>query len=324
MSKQTPSSLECQTADQLQYPHDFGQGHKRKAEQRATLVTLLTLVTMLAEVIAGLVTGSMALLADGIHMAGHAMALGLAALAYYLSRRHAHDRRLSLGSGKIADLAAYTSALLLGVSTLWLIYESIHRLLKPTELMPQEAMIVAIIGLAVNLVSIWLLSGQHEHHHSHSHSEHAHEHHEDTNLRAALVHIMADVLTSVAAIAGLAAAWLWGWTWLDPAIALVASLIILRWSWGLLRQTSGVLLDREGPDTIRHAALEQLRKHDDTTIVDLHVWSVGQGAWTLVAAVVTHGNTTPEEYRADLCAIEDLYHPIIEVNYCRNCAHAVD
>ncbi len=324
MSKQTPSSLECQTADQLQYPHDFGQGHKRKAEQRATLVTLLTLVTMLAEVIAGLVTGSMALLADGIHMAGHAMALGLAALAYYLSRRHAHDRRLSLGSGKIADLAAYTSALLLGVSTLWLIYESTHRLLTPTELMPQEAMIVAIIGLAVNLLSIWLLSGQHEHHHSHSHSEHAHEHHEDSNLRAALVHIMADVLTSVAAIAGLAAAWLWGWTWLDPAIALVASLIILRWSWGLLRQTSGVLLDREGPDTIRHAALEQLRKHDDTTIVDLHVWSVGQGAWTLVAAVVTHGNTTPEEYRADLCAIEDLYHPIIEVNYCRNCAHAVD
>lgn len=324
MSKQPPSSLECQTADQLQYPHDFGQGHKRKAEQRATLVTLLTLVTMLAEVIAGLVTGSMALLADGIHMAGHAMALGLAALAYYLSRRHAHDRRLSLGSGKIADLAAYTSALLLGVSTLWLIYESTHRLLTPTELMPQEAMIVAIIGLAVNLLSIWLLSGQHEHHHSHSHSEHAHEHHEDSNLRAALVHIMADVLTSVAAIAGLAAAWLWGWTWLDPAIALVASLIILRWSWGLLRQTSGVLLDREGPDTIRHAALEQLRKHDDTTIVDLHVWSVGQGAWTLVAAVVTHGNTTPEEYRADLCAIEDLYHPIIEVNYCRNCAHAVD
>jgi cation diffusion facilitator family transporter len=322
MSKQPPSSLECQTADQLQYPHDFGQGHKRKAEQRATLVTLLTLVTMLAEVIAGLVTGSMALLADGIHMAGHAMALGLAALAYYLSRRHAHDRRLSLGSGKIADLAAYTSALLLGVSTLWLIYESIHRLLTPTELMPQEAMIVAIIGLAVNLLSIWLLSGQHEHHHGHSHSEHAHEHNEDSNLRAALVHIMADVLTSVAAIAGLAAAWLWEWTWLDPAIALVASLIILRWSWGLLRQTSGVLLDREGPDTIRHAALEQLRKHDDTTIVDLHVWSVGQGAWTLVAAVVTHGNTTPEEYRADLCAIEDLYHPIIEVNYCRNCTRA--
>ncbi|MBA4502589.1 CDF family Co(II)/Ni(II) efflux transporter DmeF [Marinobacterium marinum] len=322
MSKQAPSSLECQTADRLQHPHDFGQGHKRKAEQRATLVTLLTLVTMLAEVIAGLVTGSMALLADGIHMAGHAMALGLAALAYYLSRRHAHDRRLSLGSGKIADLAAYTSALLLGVSTLWLIYESINRLLTPTELMPQEAMIVAIIGLAVNLLSVWLLSGRHEHHHGHSHSEHAHEHHEDSNLRAALVHIMADVLTSVAAIVGLAAAWLWGWTWLDPVIALVASLIILRWSWGLLRQTSGVLLDREGPDTIRHAALEQLCKHGDTTIVDLHVWSVGQGAWTLVAAVVTHGNTTPEEYRAGLCAIENLHHPIIEVNYCRNCTRA--
>jgi cation diffusion facilitator family transporter len=299
-------------------PHDFGQGQKRRAEQRATLVTLLTLVTMVGEVFAGLITGSMALLADGIHMAGHAMALGLAALAYYLSRKHAHDRRLSLGSGKIADLAAYTSALLLGVSTVWLVYESVHRLLNPAELMPREALVVAVIGLAVNLLSAWLLAGKHEHRHAHGEEDH----HHDSNLSAALVHVVADALTSVAAIAGLAAAWLWGWNWLDPVIALVAAVVILRWSWGLLRQTASVLLDREGPDEIRRAARKLLQKNGDTDVVDLHIWSVGQGSWTLVAAVVAHGTSTPEEYRSSLNSIKNLHHPIIEVSYCRQCALA--
>ncbi|MBV0933736.1 CDF family Co(II)/Ni(II) efflux transporter DmeF [Marinobacterium weihaiense] len=314
MSRPAPESEHCHTADQLEHPHDFGQGQKRKAERRATLVTLLTFVTMLAEVAAGLWTGSMALLADGIHMAGHAMALGLAALAYYLSRRHAHDRRLSLGSGKIADLAAYTSALMLGVSTMWLMYESAHRLLEPGALMPKEAMTVAVIGLVVNLVSAVLLTGKHEH--GHGHGEHEH----DSNLGAAVAHVMADVVTSVAAIVGLGAAWIFGWHWLDPAIALVASLVILRWSWGLLRQTAGVLLDREGPDEIRKQARKQLQRMGDTDVVDLHVWSVGQGSWTLVAAVVAHGATTPEQYRAKLRTIKNLHHPIIEVSYCQQCA----
>jgi cation diffusion facilitator family transporter len=260
----------------------------------------------------------MALLADGIHMAGHAMALGLAALAYYLSRKHAHDRRLSLGSGKIADLAAYTSALLLGVSTVWLVYESVHRLLNPAELMPREALVVAVIGLAVNLLSAWLLAGKHEHRHAHGEEDH----HHDSNLSAALVHVVADALTSVAAIAGLAAAWLWGWNWLDPVIALVAAVVILRWSWGLLRQTASVLLDREGPDEIRRAARKLLQKNGDTDVVDLHIWSVGQGSWTLVAAVVAHGTSTPEEYRSSLNSIKNLHHPIIEVSYCRQCALA--
>lgn len=306
----------CDTARQLEHPHDFGQDHKRRAEQRAVLVTLLTLITMLVEIGAGLITGSMALLADGIHMGGHAMALGLAALAYRLSRRHAHDRRLSLGSGKIADLAAYTSALLLGLSALLLIHESILRLLQPNVLMPQEALVVAVIGLLVNLLSAWLLAGRHEHGHGHDHGDDRH----DANLGAALSHVLADALTSVAAIVGLLAAWLWGWHWLDPAIALVAAAVILRWSWRLLRQTAGVLLDREGPEEIRRTARKLLQKHGDTDVVDLHVWSVGQGSWTLVAAVVAHGTTTPEQYRARLRSIRHLHHPIIEVSYCRQCA----
>lgn len=318
MSTQVPEPSHPHATSVPDLPHDFGQGQKRRAEQRATLVTLLTLVTMIGEVFAGLITGSMALLADGIHMAGHAMALGLAALAYYLSRKHAHDRRLSLGSGKIADLAAYTSALLLGVSTVWLVYESVHRLLNPAELMPREALVVAVIGLAVNLLSAWLLAGKHEHRHAHGEEDH----HHDSNLSAALVHVVADALTSVAAIAGLAAAWLWGWNWLDPVIALVAAVVILRWSWGLLRQTAGVLLDREGPDEIRRAARKLLQKNGDTDVVDLHIWSVGQGSWTLVAAVVAHGTSTPEEYRSSLNSIKNLHHPIIEVSYCRQCALA--
>lgn len=318
MSTQVPEPSHPHATSVPDLPHDFGQGQKRRAEQRATLVTLLTLVTMVGEVFAGLITGSMALLADGIHMAGHAMALGLAALAYYLSRKHAHDRRLSLGSGKIADLAAYTSALLLGVSTVWLVYESVHRLLNPAELMPREALVVAVIGLAVNLLSAWLLAGKHEHRHAHGEEDH----HHDSNLSAALVHVVADALTSVAAIAGLAAAWLWGWNWLDPVIALVAAVVILRWSWGLLRQTASVLLDREGPDEIRRAARKLLQKNGDTDVVDLHIWSVGQGSWTLVAAVVAHGTSTPEEYRSSLNSIKNLHHPIIEVSYCRQCALA--
>lgn len=318
MSTQVPEPSHPHATSVPDLPHDFGQGQKRRAEQRATLVTLLTLVTMVGEVFAGLITGSMALLADGIHMAGHAMALGLAALAYYLSRKHAHDRRLSLGSGKIADLAAYTSALLLGVSTVWLVYESVHRLLNPAELMPREALVVAVIGLAVNLLSAWLLAGKHEHRHAHGEEDH----HHDSNLSAALVHVVADALTSVAAIAGLAAAWLWGWNWLDPVIALVAAVVILRWSWGLLRQTASVLLDREGPDEIRRTARKLLQKNGDTDVVDLHIWSVGQGSWTLVAAVVAHGTSTPEEYRSSLNSIKNLHHPIIEVSYCRQCALA--
>ncbi len=306
----------CTTAANLSHKHDFGQGHKRNAEQRTKLVTLLTLATMFAEVFGGMITGSMALLADGIHMAGHSLALGLAAGAYYLARTHAQDRRLSLGSGKIADLAAYTSALLLAVSTVWLVVESIHRLVTPSQLMPLQALMLATLGLIINLISAWLLAGKHEHHHGHGHDDH----HEDANLKAALIHVIADALTSVAAIVGLIAAWLWGWNWLDPVIALVASAVILKWAWGLLRQTTGVLLDREGPESIRRQVCETLQSTQDTNVIDLHLWSVGQGTWTLVAAVVTHGATTPEEYRSRLSHIHGLHHPIIEVSYCTLCS----
>lgn len=344
-SNPTPA---CHTAEQSRHAHDFGQGGKKRAETRAWQVTALTLVTMLAEVIAGWITGSMALLADGIHMAGHALALGLAAVAYSLTRRHAHDRRLSLGSGKISDLAAYTSALLLMLTTVWLIAESLRRLWTPEPLMAMEAMTVAVIGLIVNIASVFLLQGGHSHAHGHEH-EHEHEHHDadpqhhthqqdapatdpnatgaahsdagagDHNLRAALVHVMADAITSVAAIIGLLAAWRWGWNWLDPFIALVASVIIAKWSLGLLRQTAAVLLDAEAPAALRQQVATRLQLIDGTHINDLHVWSVGQGAWTVVASVTTHHPYSADDYRAQLSQLAGIHHPIIEVHRCKDC-----
>lgn len=322
----------CTTAEQVHLAHDFGQGKKRKAEQRTLFVTILTLATMAAEIFGGWITGSMALLADGIHMGGHALALGLATAAYYFSRRHANDRRLSLGSGKIADLAAYTSALFLGVSVVWLVFESIHRLLNPQALMAKEALLVAVIGLIINLLSAWLLTGSddacqgHSHAASHEHNEeashkhsHNHEHQQDNNLKAALVHVIADAVTSVAAILGLIAAWLWGWVWLDPAIALLASVVVLRWAVGLLRQTGAILLDAEAPEKLRAEVLQQLNTVEGTQVMDLHLWSVGQGAWTLTASLVNHLPTSPDAYKEQLMHLPGLHHPIIEVHTCKAC-----
>lgn len=300
--------------------HDFGQGRVSMAEQRTLWVMLLTVLTMVAEIVAGYWTGSMALLADGIHMGTHALALGLAAAAYYLMRRYAHDRRLSLGSGKISDLTAYSTSLLLLLTTAWLMVESVSRLLNPQALHAAEAMAVACIGLAVNIVSAWLLAGAHDHaHHGHDHDHGQGHHHHDANLRAALLHVLADAFTSVAAIIGIAAAWWKGWLWLDPVIALAASLLILRWAVGLIKQTTAVLLDKEADKVLRERISACLHQIEDTDIVDLHIWSVGQGAWTMVAAVVHHGDASPSDYKTLLAGINGLHHPIIEVEHCHDC-----
>jgi cation diffusion facilitator family transporter len=295
---------------------------RQGAETRTLVVAGITCLVMVAEVAAGLWTGSMALLADGIHMGGHAVALGLAASAYYLARRHARDRRLSLGSGKINDLAAYTSALLLGVSTLWLMLESGRRLFYAEPLQPLEAMAVAVIGLAVNLLSAWLLAGAGDHHHDHDH-DHGHDNEHSTlgdhNLQAALLHVLADAATSVAAIVGLLGAWLWGWLWLDPAIAILASLVILRWSWGLLRHTVGILLDAEAPAELRRLVGERLEEVADSHVADLHLWSVGHDAWTLAVSVVSHAPASPDMYKAALAGLDGIHHPMVEIHHCNHC-----
>ncbi len=332
----TPSP--CATASGLHHDHGFGQGVRRRAEERTLLVASITLVVMAIEIAAGWWTGSMALLADGIHMGGHAIALGLAAGGYFLARHYARDRRLSLGSGKIHDLAAYTSSLLLGASILWLALESAVRLLRPEPLAALEAMAVAVLGLVVNLVSAWVLVGAeghaqahgHDHDHAHHHPSHPHPQPGDPhatgdhNLRAALLHVLADAATSVAAILGLLGAWLWGWHWLDPLIALAAVALISRWTWGLLVTTSRVLLDAEGPAALRREATKRLEAITGGRVTDLHLWSVGQGGWTLVAAAVNHAGVTPEACRAALAGLPGLYHPVIELHPCATCSRSDD
>ncbi len=328
MSVPPVSNSNC-LAGQVCYRHDFGHGKRSRAENRTLVATVLTLITMVAEIIGGWLTGSMALLADGVHMGGHTVALGLAAGAYYLTRHHAENRRFSLGSGKIGDLAAFTSALLLGLSVIWLVYESILRLINPTVLLAREALLVAVLGLIVNLLCAWLLAGSNDHVHDHysvhdkkenNNPEHKQSHHHhDHNLRAALVHVIADAVTSVAAIIGLIAAWAWGWNWLDPLIALVASAVILRWAVGLLRQTGAVLLDAEAPEAMREQVRQRLESVPDSQVVDLHLWSVGQKSWVLVASVVCHSHAGPEDYKERLADLPQIHHPVIEVMICQEC-----
>lgn len=311
--------LNCESY--LFHDHFFGQEVRRPQERRAIFVTLLTLVVMTVEIIAGTLTGSMALLADGIHMGTHALALGLAAAAYIFSRRHAADRRFSFGSGKAGDLAGFTSALLLGASVVLLVVESAQRLLSPRPISYREALIVACIGLLVNIVSAFALTGGHTHHHSHADGQHTNNghHQHDHNLRAAIMHVLADALTSVAAIIALLAAWRLGWNWLDPLVALIASAIIALWAYGLLRDTGRVLLDMEAPGEARQQIINVLEADGDSRVTDLHIWSVGPGIYTLVAVVVTHLERHPDEYKSLLPANLGIHHPIIEVRSCRNC-----
>lgn len=295
--------------DSIAFSHDFGQASYRPAEKQTFWVAMLTVVTMVIEITAGWLTGSMALLADGIHMGSHTLALGGAAIAYYLTRRNAHNRHFSLGSGKINDLVAYSSTLFLILFTFFVMVESVERLFNPQPLNAAQAMFVAGFGMVVNLASFFLLSS-----HGHGHHHHEHHHHEDNNLKAAILHIIADVMTSVAAIIGIGVAWLWGWWWLDPIIALVASLVILRWGLSLLKQTSSVLLDRE-IDSEKRLLLEGKLQDENSKLIDLHCWSVGQGAWTMTAAIIHSGSQSPKDFRQRLSGLSWLHHPIIEVHY---------
>ena len=290
--------------EELARDHDFlGASHDRNA-RRTLWVVALTAVMMVAEIAAGLITGSMALLADGFHMATHAGALAVAAGAYWYAKRHVANPRFTFGTGKVGDLAGFCSALVLGVFAIAIAAESVARLFNPTQIDFGDAIVVAVIGLAVNLVSAAMLQ---ERQHGHGHG---HAHHHDHNLRAAYLHVLADALTSVGAIAALVAGRFLGWVWLDPVIAIVASLVIARWSWTLVRQTAAVLLD-----TADRGLLERMKsaveEGGDCTIADLHVWRIGPGAH---AAIVTaSGAVSSAEIRRRLSLIGGLAHLTIEV-----------
>lgn len=312
--------MHSKTATDWGQDHSFGQGARHGQERRVLAIVLLTLGAMVVEIGAGWITGSMALLADGVHMGTHAIALGLTYAAFALSRRHAANRAFSLGTGKIGELAGFSSALLLGVSAVLMASEAVWRLITPQPIVYTEAIMVAVFGLGVNVVSALMLAGHHGHDHGHAHDthhDHDHAHRHDNNTRAALLHVMADAVTSIAAIVALLAARHFDWVWLDAATALVATGVILVWAWGLARDTGRILVDTEAPVRLREQVKAALEADGDTAVVDLHLWSVGSGAWTLVASVVTHHDREPDDYRLALPHGLALHHPIIEVQRCR-------
>lgn len=275
----------------LAHDHVFlGKRHDENA-RRTLWVVALTAVMMVGEIAAGIAFNSMALLADGFHMATHAGALGIAAVAYAYAKRHAHGRRYSFGTGKVGDLAGFASALVLGIVALGIAFESVTRLFDPRPVAFIEATVIAVIGLGVNVVSALLLGHghSHDHHGEHRHDDgHAHDHHHheaDNNLRSAYLHVVADALTSVLAIAALLGGRYLGWVWLDPLMGIVGSVVIAVWSWSLMRDTGAVLLD--ATDAALEAEIRELVEGPgDAKITDLHVWRVGPGAHSAIISVV--------------------------------------
>ena len=298
------------------HSHAFlGAAHDENARRTLWVVTL-TFIMMVVEIAAGYVTGSMALLADGFHMATHAGALGIAAGAYAFARRNVNNQRFSFGTGKVGDLAGFASALILAMVALGIAVESVARLLNPTSVAFGEAAIVATVGLLVNIVSALMLSGGHHHsHHHHGHAaehDHAHGHAPggDNNMRAAYIHVLADALTSVLAIVALLAGRYFGWVWLDPVMGVVGSLVIGRWAYSLMKASAAVLLDV----TDEHVAQEIrdiLASVPDMKITDLHVWQVGPQARAAIVSVAG-SRLTARQIREQLQPIHEISHLTIE------------
>lgn len=304
-----------------QHGHAFDPGN-RAAERRTWIVVAITGAAMLAEIVAGLLTGSMALLADGWHMATHVVALTIAGFAYLLARHWSKDERFAFGTWKVEVLGAFTSAILLGVVALAMAWESIVRLVRPQEIQFAPALVVACIGLAVNVASARVLYGiGHDHPHDHGHG-HGHDHrsghdrHRDLNLRSAYAHVLTDALTSVLAIVALLAGMWAGWTWLDPAMGVVGAVIIAWWSKGLLADSARVLLDREMDAPVVGRLRAAIQSDGDAEIADLHVWRVGRASYAAVVSIVAHDPLTPDAYRERIAELPELAHVSIEVNRC--------
>lgn len=295
-------------------------GHDQNA-RRTMWVVWLTAATMVVEIVFGWITGSMALLADGFHMATHAGALAVAAAAYGYARRHARNPRFTFGTGKVGDLSGFASALLLGVTALFILVESVLRFFEPVSVKFGEATLVAVIGLAINLISALLLGHDHSHdHHGHDHDDghehaadhdHGHDHkkgHADNNLRAAYVHVLTDALTSVLAIAALLAGRYMGWWWLDPAVGILGAVVIARWAWGLMKDTSAILLDTAEPALTKR--IKALVETEGAIIHDLHVWRIGPHAHAAIISLAPGGDVTAVRQRVR--ALPRMEHVTVE------------
>jgi cation diffusion facilitator family transporter len=321
-----------------QHSHVFDAGN-RAGEVRTLMVIAVTAVTMILEIAVGWWSGSMALLADGWHMGTHVAALAIAALAYRYARRWASDSRFAFGTWKVEVLGAFASAIVLGLVGLAVAFESVVRLARPEPIDFKIALIVAVVGLLVNLVCALLLEGAgghshaghdhghgHDHDHEHAAPAHEHDHHDhdhghgthgqDLNLRAAYVHVLTDAFTSMLAIVALTAGLWAGWTWLDPVMGLVGAVVIAVWAWGLMRDSARVLLDREMDSPLVGRVRAALESDGDAQVADLHVWRVGRDRYACIACVVADAPLAPDVYRARLTALPTIAHATIEVNEC--------
>ena len=302
----------------LRHDHSFGQDKKRSGENRTLIVILLTAVMMVIEIVAGLAFGSMALLADGLHMASHAAALSISAFAYYFARKRAHDRSFSFGTGKVNSLGGYTGAILLVIFALLMVSESIHRLIVPVEISFNQAIGVAILGLIVNGASVFIL-GHEDHHHGHTHDHGVEGHTQDHNLRAAYLHVLADTLTSLLAIVALLAAKYYGWIWMDPIMGIVGAVLITKWSMGLLKQTSSVLLDQQGPDHLVDSVISRIKSLPcKTEIIDLHVWSIGPNIYSAAITIVADNENSVRMFKSEMHTLTEIVHSTIEVHQRRS------
>jgi cation diffusion facilitator family transporter len=293
-----------------QHTHTFGTDEHRPGERRTRSVLALTFTMMVVEIAAGLAFGSMAVPADGFHMATHAAALGFAAFAYAYARRRANDPRYTFGTGKVRALGGFGSAVSLTVVAVFVLAESVGRLASPAKIHFDQAIAVAVVGLVVNLASALLLRKDEEHEHEHGH------HHHDHNLRGAYLHVLADALTSVLAIGALTAGKFLGWVWMDAITGILGSIVIAKWSFGLLKDTSAVLLDAEVPDKLRLAINEILESETEDRVTDLHLWRVGPRHMAAIVSIVTHEPREPRHYKELLGRFRDLAHVTVEVNRC--------
>lgn len=297
--------------EEWQHSHVFGQDRRQSGEIRSLIVVGLTTAMMVWEILAGVLYGSMALLADGLHMGSHAVALGIAAFAYAYARRNAGNTQFSFGTGKVNALGGFTGAVLLAGFALYMVIESIDRFIHPVAISFNGAIFVAVIGLIVNGVSAWILGGE-DHGHDHDHHHHGHQ---DHNRRAAYFHVLADALTSLLAIAALLAGKYAGWNWMDPIMGIVGAALITRWSWHLLKDTSRVLLDQQRSD-LEHG-VRQCIESDGAQISDLHIWTIGPNMHAAIVAVVSHAPKSPAVYKQRIQAqCPSLVHITVEPQRC--------
>ena len=308
-----------------QHDHIFGQDKEQAGERRTILVAVVTFVMMVVEIIAGVVFGSMALLADGLHMASHATALGINSFAYIYARHHSNDKDFNFGTGKVNTLGGFTGAILLGFFALFMCWESTKRMFAPVGIVFNQAILVAVIGLVVNMISVFILDIRNKSHHSHAqdshehlgHNDNGHHHNHDHNLQSAYLHVLADALKSVLAIVALLSAKYFGLIWMDPLMGIIGGVMVFCWSLGLLWTTSYILLDKNGPEDIKQRIRESIEVDGDSRVSDLHLWSVGPNIYSVIVSVVACNPREPEQYKKLIPSSLGLVHVIVEISRCK-------